>query len=82
MSSGFSDFKRRWGNRKLEDNWRRANRSNSDITNNTLKFLNSHGAGPQAIRVGAGLVLIPVAIFTCRALADGTARAARALLQH
>jgi predicted negative regulator of RcsB-dependent stress response len=35
MSSGFSDFKRRWGNRKLEDNWRRANRSNSDITNNS-----------------------------------------------
>lgn len=35
LSTGFSDFKRRWGNRKLEDNWRRANRANSDITNNT-----------------------------------------------
>lgn len=35
VSQGFTDFKRRWGNRKLEDNWRRANRSNSDITTNT-----------------------------------------------
>lgn len=35
ISQGFSDFKRRWGNRKLEDDWRRSNRSSSDITNNT-----------------------------------------------
>ena len=36
ISQGFTDFKRRWGNRRLEDNWRRSIRSNSDITTNTL----------------------------------------------
>jgi hypothetical protein len=36
VSQGFSDFKRRWGNRKLEDNWRRSVRYNSDVTINTL----------------------------------------------
>ena len=36
VSQGFSDFKRVWGNRRLEDNWRRSNRSNADITTNTL----------------------------------------------
>jgi tetratricopeptide (TPR) repeat protein len=36
VSQGYNDFKRRWGNRKLEDNWRRSNRASSDITaNNT-----------------------------------------------
>lgn len=34
VSQGYSDFKRRWGDRKLEDNWRRSNRVNSDITGN------------------------------------------------
>jgi predicted negative regulator of RcsB-dependent stress response len=36
VSQGFSDFKRVWGNRKLEDNWRRSSRSNADLTTNTL----------------------------------------------
>jgi tetratricopeptide (TPR) repeat protein len=27
LSQGFIDFKRRWGNRKLEDNWRRSSKS-------------------------------------------------------
>ncbi|WP_345954981.1 tetratricopeptide repeat protein [Mucilaginibacter sp. PAMB04168] len=36
VSQGFTDFKRKWGNRKLEDNWRRSVRYNSDITTNTL----------------------------------------------
>ncbi|WCT11473.1 tetratricopeptide repeat protein [Mucilaginibacter jinjuensis] len=40
LSAGFSDFKRKWGNRKLEDNWRRANRANSDITNNSQNITN------------------------------------------
>jgi tetratricopeptide (TPR) repeat protein len=35
ISQGFSNFKRVWGNRKLEDNWRRSNRASSDITQNT-----------------------------------------------
>lgn len=44
ISQGFSDFKRKWGNRKLEDNWRRSNRSNSDQTANTIQV-----ADPDAI---------------------------------
>ncbi len=34
VSQGFTDFKRVWGNRKLEDNWRISNRSGSNITAN------------------------------------------------
>ena len=33
LSQGLSDFKRIWGNRKLEDNWRRGQRSSSDLAN-------------------------------------------------
>jgi tetratricopeptide (TPR) repeat protein len=36
VSQGFNEFKRRWGNRKLEDNWRRSNRSNTDISSITV----------------------------------------------
>ncbi len=36
ISQGYTDFKRRWGNRVLEDNWRRNLRSNSDLAINTL----------------------------------------------
>jgi tetratricopeptide (TPR) repeat protein len=36
VSQGFNEFKRRWGNRKLEDNWRRSNRPNADITSATV----------------------------------------------
>jgi len=32
ISQGYSDFKLRWGNRKLEDNWRVSNRASSNIT--------------------------------------------------
>jgi tetratricopeptide (TPR) repeat protein len=32
LSQGLIDFKKRWGNRKLEDNWRRSQKSASDIT--------------------------------------------------
>jgi len=35
VSQGYTDFKRVWGNRKLEDDWRRSSRSSSNITNNT-----------------------------------------------
>lgn len=31
VSQGYNDFKRLWGNRKLEDNWRRSRRSNTSI---------------------------------------------------
>lgn len=39
VSQGYNDFKRRWGNRKLEDNWRRSSRASSDITNNTSQTI-------------------------------------------
>ena len=46
VSQGYNDFKRQWGSRKLEDNWRRSNRSNSDQANS----LNSaHNFDPDAI---------------------------------
>jgi tetratricopeptide (TPR) repeat protein len=31
VSQGYTAFKRQWGNRKLEDNWRRSKRSNSGL---------------------------------------------------
>ena len=62
--------------------WYWALPDNDNPDNATLDFLNSHAAGPSAVRAAAGLLLIPVAIFLCRALADATARAARALLDH
>ncbi|WPU98235.1 hypothetical protein SNE26_19615 [Mucilaginibacter sp. cycad4] len=31
VSQGYNDFKRLWGNRKLEDNWRRSRRSNTGV---------------------------------------------------
>ena len=31
LSQGVNDFKRQWGNRRLEDNWRRSKRSNGNI---------------------------------------------------
>lgn len=32
LSQGFSDFKRKWGNRRLEDNWRRATKTAAETT--------------------------------------------------
>ncbi len=40
ISQGLTDFKKVWGNRKLEDNWRRSERSSSDITANNSFQLN------------------------------------------
>ncbi|TZF81283.1 tetratricopeptide repeat protein [Pedobacter sp. BS3] len=42
ISQGFSDFKRRWGNRKLEDNWRRSEKTAPEIPLNekTLSDVN------------------------------------------
>jgi len=35
VSRGYTEFKRKWGDRKLEDNWRRANKgSNNSVANN------------------------------------------------
>ncbi len=35
VNQGIADFKKRWGNRKLEDNWRRSEKSASEITNSS-----------------------------------------------
>lgn len=32
LSQGYNDFRRRWGNRKLEDNWRRSTKASVDVT--------------------------------------------------
>lgn len=32
LNQGLIDFKRRWGNRRLEDNWRRSQKSAADVT--------------------------------------------------
>lgn len=32
ISQGFSDFKRKWGNRRLEDNWRRISKTAAETT--------------------------------------------------
>ena len=34
ISQGYSDFKNKWGNRKLDDNWRISQKSATEITNN------------------------------------------------
>jgi hypothetical protein len=48
----------------------------------TIGLLDSHSFGANALRCLIGFALIPVAIWTCRGLADLTGRAARAVLAH
>jgi tetratricopeptide (TPR) repeat protein len=48
ISQGYTDFKRRWGNRKLEDNWRRSNRASSDITSNNSQNIDPDAPAGQA----------------------------------
>jgi tetratricopeptide (TPR) repeat protein len=52
ISQGYTDFKRFWGNRKLEDNWRRSKRASGDITANTSNSTQSTdpGATPGQIQ--------------------------------
>jgi tetratricopeptide (TPR) repeat protein len=52
VSQGYTDFKRRWGNRKPEDDWRRSNRSGSDITNtNATTSIAAASSDPDALPV-------------------------------
>ncbi|RVU01583.1 hypothetical protein EOD41_06350 [Mucilaginibacter limnophilus] len=39
VSSGFASFKRKWGNRRLEDNWRRSQRTNTNLTVNNSQVI-------------------------------------------
>ncbi|MBB5439896.1 TolA-binding protein [Pedobacter sp. AK017] len=36
LSKGYSDFKKKWGNRKLENNWRQSIRSSAQTTNQDI----------------------------------------------
>ena len=38
LNQGLADFKKRWGTRKLEDNWRRSQKTASDISNGASSF--------------------------------------------
>lgn len=48
ISQGFSEFKRRWGNRKLQDNWRRSQGAAPEVTNST----NAVGLNPDEVVTG------------------------------
>jgi len=50
ISQGYNDFKRRWGNRKLEDNWRRSNRASSDITSSNSQNIDPDAPVDQAAK--------------------------------
>ncbi len=58
VSQGYNDFKRRWGNRKLEDNWRRSNRASSNITSSIPQSsdpdapVDQPGHGPANVSAG------------------------------
>ncbi len=61
VNSGKSEFRRRWGNRKLEDNWRRVNKSAalmSDYNNEQLQTdsLMTESAANDTINGTAGTV--------------------------
>jgi len=50
VSQGYNDFKRRWGNRKLEDNWRRSQRASSDVTANSAQVVDPDAPADQAAK--------------------------------
>jgi hypothetical protein len=62
--------------------WYWALPDNDDQPDWALDALNSHSVAASAARLAVGLLLIPVAAWTCRGLADLTARGARAMLEH
>lgn len=49
ISKGYTDFKRRWGNRILEDNWRQSVKSSSQVTHqNQTAAIGNNGQAPDA----------------------------------
>jgi len=48
VSQGYTDFKRKWGNRKLEDNWRRSSKGSSDAANNLSPANSAQSSDPDA----------------------------------
>lgn len=67
-SAGFSEFKRRWGNRPVADNWRRSQNGVVNATNNTPVEIPQE-AGRTA--GGGPLVHVPPDSVTAESLAAG-----------
>ena len=55
VDMGFSDFKKKWGNRKLEDNWRQSIRTSAQATTDEIKKNESGNAGINPDSVLAGI---------------------------
>jgi tetratricopeptide (TPR) repeat protein len=51
LSKGFSDFKRQWGNRKLEENWRQSIKSSYQANTQMDPDQSYATAGPDSIRL-------------------------------
>ncbi len=49
VSLGKNDFKRKWGRRKLEDNWRRTNKSMVELTAETEDFVSEEGGKQEKL---------------------------------
>ncbi len=47
IGRGFTNFKKKWGNRKLEDDWRRKDRSGSALANSTEEEEEEEGGGKE-----------------------------------
>lgn len=47
ISRGFNEFKKRWGNRKLEPNWRQSNKSSQEQTMAAVTASDGIGSFPQ-----------------------------------
>lgn len=52
VSQGYTDFKRRWGDRKPDDNWRISNRANGNINNNNAIAAVAGIGDPDALPAG------------------------------
>ncbi|WP_423146959.1 tetratricopeptide repeat protein [Rubrolithibacter danxiaensis] len=56
LKQGFIDFKKRWGNRKLEDNWRRSTKSAAEVTAMALDNPDTVNASDSAPDVTLGSI--------------------------
>ncbi len=71
VSQGYNDFKRKWGDRKLEDNWRRATKANDAINSSnaaTAVATSDPDALPSDLRKGGNT--IPAGKYRQKLLAD------------
>lgn len=61
MRSGQQEFQRRWGKRKLEDNWRRSNKSAAMFSSNQEEVVEAEGITQPADSTGGEINMQPVA---------------------